>query len=212
LLPLLLVLGAYALGSIPSSYWLGRAVFGVDLRQVGSGNLGATNTYRALGWKPALGVFGVDVFKGWAPVVGFPALLPAGASAAWPFLFGGAAILGHVFSVWVGSKGGKGVATSTGVFLALAPAAVGIAFLVWGVTVAWTRYVSLGSILAALVLPVALLLTPHAGGRALWVFTLALSGFVVFAHRANVRRLMAGTENRIGRSSAPPPTRHGPSA
>jgi acyl phosphate:glycerol-3-phosphate acyltransferase len=209
-----LLMASYGLGATPTSYWVGKGLFGVDLRERGSGNLGATNVYRVLGWKAALPVVAVDVFKGWLPVAWFPALL-AGAAAtgagdapgarllvdpwAWAPAFGAFAIVGHVFSFWVGFRGGKGVATSAGVFLGLAPMAVLVGFVVWLVTVAATRYVSLGSVLAAAVLPVAVFLLPHRGGNVVLAFTVALAAFVIWAHRANLGRLRRGEENRIGR-------------
>ncbi len=196
--PLLLVPLAYLLGATPTSFWVGRAIYGVDLREEGSGNLGATNTFRVLGWKAALPVMVVDVTKGWLPVWLFPKV--DGAQAwSWALAYGAAAILGHVFSAWVRFRGGKGVATSAGVFLGLAPWGVLIAFAVWLVTVLVTRIVSLASILAALAIPVAVAMTPHQGGNALLAFTLALALFVLWAHRANVGRLLRGEEHRFGR-------------
>jgi acyl phosphate:glycerol-3-phosphate acyltransferase len=211
-IPLFLTLAAYLLGSIPTSYWVGRGIYGVDLRREGSGNLGATNTYRILGGKAAFPVLVVDILKGWIPVALFPLALAGGVGGAgmeagpagegWPLLFGGAAILGHVFSFWVGFRGGKGVATSTGVFLGLAPFALLVALGVWLLAVGITRFVSLGSILAALVLPVAVGLTPHRGGPGALAFSVALAVFVIFAHRDNIRRLLQGSEGRIGASGA----------
>lgn len=197
MIPLSLALGAYLLGSIPTSYWVGRGIHGVDLRKEGSGNLGATNTYRRLGLKAALPVLVVDVLKGWVPVAVLPLWLPAGAGQGWVLVFGAAAIAGHVFSFWVGFRGGKGVATSTGVFLGLAPLALAVGVVVWVAAVAVTRFVSLGSILAAASLPVAIAFLPHRGGPLALPFTVALAGFVIWAHRANIRRLLRGEENRI---------------
>jgi acyl phosphate:glycerol-3-phosphate acyltransferase len=191
--PLLVV--SYLVGAIPTSYLVGRAARGIDLRQHGSGNLGATNAFRVLGWRLALPVFILDIFKGWAPVFFFPHL--AGVPMVpWALAFGVAAIVGHVFSIYVGWRGGKGVATGAGVFLALAPWAVLVCLLLWGGVVAATRIVSLASILAALVLPIAVLLT-QGTGAVLWV-ALCLGLFVVFAHRANIRRLVRGEESRFG--------------
>jgi acyl phosphate:glycerol-3-phosphate acyltransferase len=191
---------AYGTGATPTSFWVGKALHGVDLRTVGSGNLGATNTFRVLGWQAALPVMLVDILKGWAPVALFPLVPGAPDSARWVLAFGAAAILGHVYSFWVGFRGGKGVATSAGVFLALAPAAALISLCVWLVLVATTRIVSVGSIAAALVLPVAVLLTPTRGGGAVTVFSFLLASFVIFAHRSNIRRLLRGEENRFSRA------------
>lgn len=196
--PLLLAGAAYLLGATPTSLWVGRVVFGVDLRREGSGNLGATNVLRVLGWKPALPVVLVDIAKGWIPVALFPLAVPE-APAGWLLVWGAAAIVGHVYSFWAGFRGGKGIATSTGVFLALAPWAVLVGFVVWTGVVLATRYVSLGSMAAALALPVAVLATPHRGGESTIWFTVALAAFVVWAHRANVGRLLRGEENRFGR-------------
>jgi len=188
---------SYLLGATPTSYWVGRVFHGIDLRQHGSGNLGATNTFRVLGWKSALPVIAVDVAKGFVPVWLFPGL--CGASFAWTLAFGGAAIVGHMFSLWVRFRGGKGVGTSAGVFLALAPWAVLGAFLVWLALAFLTRYVSVASLGAALTLPVFVAFTPHAGGRGLLWFTIGLAVVVIWAHRSNLGRLARGQENRFGR-------------
>lgn len=194
--PVYLVL-AYLMGAIPTSLWVGKAFYGVDLRTRGSGNLGATNTFRNLGWKAAVPVMAFDMFKGWFPAAWFGTL--AGAPTfGWTLAFGGAAIFGHVFSVFAGFRGGKGVATSGGVFIALAPWGVLAGLLVFSVTVAVTRWVSLGSILAALALPVVVALTPHRGGMSLVWFATGLSAFVIWAHRSNIGRLLRGEESRIG--------------
>ncbi|MDZ7779720.1 MAG: glycerol-3-phosphate 1-O-acyltransferase PlsY [Gemmatimonadota bacterium] len=188
---------SYVVGAIPTSFWVGKLFHGIDLRLEGSGNLGATNVYRVLGWRSAVPVVLLDVAKGWIPVGVLAGV--AGASFGWTLAFGAAAILGHVFSFWVGFKGGKGVATSGGVFLGLAPWAVLGAFVIWCALTVSTGYVSLGSIASAVALPVLIALTPHRGGWALTVFAVVLGAFVVWAHRANVVRLLRGEENRIGR-------------
>lgn len=197
--PVLLLLLAYLIGATPTSFWVGRTFYGIDLREEGSGNLGATNTFRVLGWKAALPVMVVDVAKGWLPVWLFPQLDVPEAAWAWTLAYAGAAILGHVFSLWVRFRGGKGVATSAGVFLALAPWAVLVGLVIWLGVVLTTRIVSLGSILAALSIPVVVYLTPHEGGGALVGFTVALALFVLWAHRSNVVRLLRGEEHRFGR-------------
>lgn len=188
---------AYLLGSIPTSYLVGR-LRGIDLRHHGSGNLGATNAFRVLGWRSALPVMFLDVAKGWFPTVLFP-FWDGAAPLEWALAYGAAAILGHVFSVFVGFRGGKGVATSGGVFLALAPWAVLIAFALWGVVVTLTRIVSLGSLLAAVVLPMAVYVTNEPPFEVALSVGLAL--FVIYAHRANVRRLVRGEEHRFERST-----------
>jgi acyl phosphate:glycerol-3-phosphate acyltransferase len=194
----LLLAVAYLLGSIPTSYVVGRTVHGIDLRKHGSGNLGATNAFRVLGWRAALPVIVVDVGKGWLPTVFFP-LWDGVPSLEWALAYAAAAILGHVFSIFVAFKGGKGVATSAGVFLALAPWAVLIAGILWAVVVILTRMVSLGSLMAAVVLPIAVFATGEPRLE-LWL-SVALSAFVIYAHRSNIRRLMRGEESRITRST-----------
>lgn len=198
--PWALLPAAYLLGAIPTSLWAGKVFHGVDLREVGSGNLGATNAFRILGWRTALPVALFDIFKGWLPAACFA---PWGGALGpgWSITFGGAAIVGHVFSIFAGFRGGKGVATSAGVFLALAPLATALCIVLFVVLVTVTRIVSVGSLAAAVALPVLVALTPHRGGPALLGFTVALGAFVIWAHRANVRRLLRGEENRLGRSS-----------
>lgn len=184
---------SYLLGATPSSYWVGRAFHGLDLREHGSGNLGATNAFRVLGWKSALPVVLVDIAKGWVPVAVLTDL--AGVGFEWALAYGTAAILGHMFSLWVGFKGGKGMATSAGVFLGLAPLAVLIGFVIWfGLTLA-SGYVSLGSIVVSIALPFLIAFTPHEGGTTLVWFSAVLAAFVVWKHRANIGRIARGEEN-----------------
>jgi glycerol-3-phosphate acyltransferase PlsY len=149
-----------------------------------------------LGWRPALPIFIVDIAKGWFPTAMFP-LWDGRPAPEWALAFGAAAIIGHVWSVWVGFRGGKGVATSAGVLLALSPAAVGIGFAVWAAITFSTGYVSLGSIVAAALIPI-LVGVLDGPGPVLWL-TIALAAFVILAHRSNIGRLLAGTENRFGR-------------
>jgi glycerol-3-phosphate acyltransferase PlsY len=194
------IVASYFLGAIPTSYWVFKLARGVDLRRVGSGNLGATNLYRQLGWKYAIPVGVFDMLKGAIPVFVFAPWIGAGDALA--VVLGLVAVVGHVFSCFVGFKGGKGVATGGGVILGLAPWAFVVALVVWGVIVKVSGFVSLGSIIAALVLPAAVLfLHPavHTDAVAL-VCVMTLS--VIWLHRANIRRLFAGTENRFGRRSA----------
>ncbi|MFW5946980.1 MAG: glycerol-3-phosphate 1-O-acyltransferase PlsY [Gemmatimonadota bacterium] len=196
-----LLLLAYFLGATPTSHLVGRAMYGVDLREHGSGNLGATNVFRVLGWKAALPVATVDVGKGWLPTALFPRWDQA-AGAEWALAYGAAAIVGHVFSVFVRFRGGKGVATSAGVFLALAPWATLAGLGAWVATVAATRIVSLGSLMAAVTLPVAVYLTGEP--RPVLGLAAGLALFVILAHRSNIRRLLRGEENRFGRKGTTP--------
>lgn len=196
----LLLLAAYLIGATPTSYLVGRAR-GIDLRQHGSGNLGATNAYRVLGWKAATPIFIIDIAKGWFPTAFFP-LWDGSASPTWALAYGFAAIVGHVYSVYVGFRGGKGVATGAGVFLALAPWAVLAGLVAWAAIVLLTGYVSLASITAALLLPV-LVLVLQGASTVFWL-ALALGAFVIYAHRGNIGRLRRGEEHRFGRKAAAP--------
>lgn len=197
----LLVLASYFIGAIPTSYIVARAVRGIDLREHGSGNLGATNAYRVLGWRAATPIFIIDIAKGWLPVFLFPDL-DGSAAWEWALAYGAAAIIGHVWSVYVGMRGGKGVATSAGVFLALAPKPILIALCVWIALVFTTGYVSLASVVAAALMPV-LVYVLAGTGPVLWL-ACGLAAFVIYAHRANLRRLARGEEHRFGRKARTP--------
>ncbi|MDE2763956.1 MAG: glycerol-3-phosphate 1-O-acyltransferase PlsY [Gemmatimonadota bacterium] len=194
---LLLVLAAYVAGATPSAFWIGRAFHGKDLRTLGSRNLGATNALRVLGWRAALPVMVADVFKGFAPVFWFP-VLDGQTAAWWTVVYGTAAIVGHVFSFWVRFRGGKGVATSLGVLFAVAPVAGVAGIVVWLLALAISRTVSVASMAAALTVGVTGLFLPGIGlpGQ---VFLGFIAVFVIWAHRSNLRRLLAGEEPRIGR-------------
>ena len=193
------ILLSYFIGAIPTSYLVVRLVRGEDLRKLGSGNLGATNLYRVLGWKYAMPVGMFDLLKGAIPV--YLGLEFAGATPREAVVLGGAAVMGHVFSVFVGFKGGKGVATGAGVVLGLAPWAFLAALCAWIIVTKCTGYVSLGSIVAALVLSPAVYLLHPERRPLVWMFA-SLSVLIVALHRANISRLRQGTENRFGSKAA----------
>lgn len=189
---------SYLLGSVPIGYLYARGR-GVDLRKIGSGNTGATNVYRAFGKAPAITIFWLDVGKGLVATV-----LLARLGAGWEYtaiLCGLAAIAGHVASIFMKLKGGKGVATAAGVFLGLAPLPTVICLAVWGVLFAAFRYVSLGSMVATVVLPILIWLLDRDGYRysPVFYFAVLVALIVVITHRANIRRLATGTENKIGK-------------
>ena len=193
---------AYLCGSLPWGLWIGRLARGVDVRTLGSGNLGATNVYRSLG--PALGILTLvlDIAKGALPVwllphAAFATAFPGGPE--WCRLgVGFAAVAGHVWTFLAGFKGGKGVATTAGVLLALAPAAFGIFALVFVLVVAVTRFISLGSTLGAVAFAVALAFLAPGGFRSpTFLLGLLLALLVVFRHRDNFRRLLRGEERRF---------------
>lgn len=208
MIPAFGLLVAYLAGSVPSAYLAGRLVKGVDLRTVGSGNLGATNVYRNLGAPAAIVVLLADALKGALPVALLPAmthpeLIPGSAPALWWALaFGVMAILGHskpIFLLWRG--GGKGVATAAGVFAVLAPIGLGVAVAGFALLVWQTGFVSLASMSAALLL--VLVLVWQEGVRSpLTLVSAAVALFVVWTHRANIGRLRRGEEPRLGRSGS----------
>lgn len=200
--PFVLLALAYGAGATPTSFWLAKAVYGVDLRTTGSKNLGGTNTFRVLGWKAALPVILIDVGKGWLPVWFFPQIQPGASPSTWALAYGGAAIVGHVFSFWVGFKGGKGIATSAGALLGLAPIAVVVCLGVWFGVVSVTRIVSLASLSAALTLPVVVYFLPEREGSGMLWFAGALTLFVVWSHRSNIGRLLRGDESSFRRDIA----------
>jgi glycerol-3-phosphate acyltransferase PlsY len=187
---------AYLIGGIPTSHVAAKYGARIDLRQHGSKNLGATNLYRVLGWRYAIPVGLFDTAKGFVPTYFFA---PWVGAADWvPLAIGLGAIVGHVFPVYLKFSGGKGVATAAGVLLAVAPTATLVAVAVWGAMVYVTGIVSVASITAALALPIAVwVLTPQ--HTTLLYVGVAIAFFIVFNHRANIRRIVGGVEPRFGR-------------
>ena len=192
---------AYLLGSIPTAVWLGKAKYGVDVREHGSKNAGATNTFRVLGKRPGVVVLIIDILKGFVAVM-------------LPFWFGVGdwqsehlihvklvcallAVIGHVLPIFAGFNGGKGVATSLGVIIGVHPAAAGICLILFLVVFISSRYVSLGAIAAACSFPTFLILYFKVESPWLMAFSCVLSIAVIYAHRKNIRRLMQGEENRM---------------
>ncbi len=200
------LIASYLLGAVPCSFLIARAR-GVDIRRVGSGNVGATNVFRSVGKGWGILAFTLDAMKGAAPALGMiPALTAIGGPALphdWQLGFGVMAVAGHNWPVFLGFKGGKGVATSAGMLLAVAPAAVGIGLLVWMLIFAASRYVSLASIGAAVAVPAAAWLLYACGGSVRPVVLTVLGLLTVWRHRANIGRLRAGTEHRFGTPRPP---------
>ncbi|HYQ90189.1 MAG TPA: glycerol-3-phosphate 1-O-acyltransferase PlsY [Candidatus Binatia bacterium] len=196
------VLIGFFLGGLPSGLWIGRAR-GVDLRTVGSRNIGATNAYRVLGARWGILVFVLDAAKGFL-AASVPALLTSAGVFTASLAAGVAAILGHVFSPWLGFRGGRGVATSLGVFLAIVPVPTLLAFLLWIALVSVSRRVSVGSIGAALAYPflVFLLLHDDPHRTLLVCITALVSLLVIVRHKANIQRLLAGTEPPLSRGGS----------
>ena len=196
--PLLGLLISYLAGSIPFAFLAGKARH-VDLREHGSGNLGATNAMRVLGPRWGLLVYAGDTLKGMLPVIALPQLVSTTRPDLWAIAFGVAAIIGHVRPIFLmGQGGGKGVATAGGVFFGLAPIPAIISFLCFAASVAITRYASVGSMVAAVVLPVAIYVVD--GPTVLFAISCAIGLFVFWMHRGNIGRLRNGTEPKFGQS------------
>jgi glycerol-3-phosphate acyltransferase PlsY len=195
----MVVVISYFLGSVPSGFLAGKAR-GIDVRTAGSGNIGATNAFRVLGKTAGTMVLLTDALKGfaaarWTPLLAvcvFPAAVPERENLA--LVAGVAAILGHNFTCWLNFKGGKGIATSAGVVMAWAPLACLTALALWGVVFVLTKFVSLASIAAALILPVAVWFWK--GSLTMTMVMAALSALAIYKHKGNIQRLLAGTENR----------------
>ena len=214
----LVALGAYLLGSIPFGYLAAKAK-GIDIRSVGSGNIGATNAMRVLGKPAGIFVLLMDALKGYVACAFLPPLifnwlvqdffrqttnfhaLPPEVQTHWFVVVGIFAVLGHNYTCWLKFKGGKGIATTAGVYLALAPWAVLVALIVFILALALTRYVSVGSISAAVALPVTVwIMSPQ--NLFLGIVTTALGALAIYKHKSNIQRLMAGTENRFGQKKS----------
>jgi acyl phosphate:glycerol-3-phosphate acyltransferase len=202
---IIIVVAAYFLGSIPTGYLVARAK-GIDIRAVGSGNIGASNVFRMVGKTAGVLALVVDVLKGYAACAWLCDWLlpPLGVSTMdtglYRVLAGIAAVLGHNFTCWLKFKGGKGIATSAGVYFALAPAAAGIALGAWIVAFALSRYASVASIASAIALPTAVWFTRES--LLLRIVTILLGVMAIYKHRGNVKRLLNGTEQRFGQKSA----------
>lgn len=202
---LIIAIIAYLLGSIPFGYVLVRVFRGEDIRLTGSGNIGATNVARSGAKGLGAATLLLDALKGLV-AVWIASRLAAGEPSALPYMSAAAlaAVLGHMFPVWLGFKGGKGVATALGVFILLFPNALLVSLAIFILIVAATRYVSLGSILAAIAFPIAGYLIDHANWQALlpvWVVV----ALIVMKHHQNIRRLLTGNEHRFGSSKTAVP-------
>ena len=201
----ILLLASYITGSFPTSIIVTRVTKNIDIREHGSGNAGATNVFRVLGWKYAIFVLTFDIFKGWLPTAVYATTifqqLPVPDQGLVQILCGFAAVFGHTFPIFAGFRGGKGVSSLIGVLLALFPLALPICLLVGIVVIITTGYVSLGSISAAVALPIIFLILPRLGlinpSLFLIVFSLLVPWFIIYTHRSNISRIRNGTENRF---------------
>jgi acyl phosphate:glycerol-3-phosphate acyltransferase len=199
--PAILIALSYLIGSIPAAYLAGKLLRGIDLREHGSGNLGATNVYRVLGPRPAIAVLLADALKGAIPVLVFPGMTEAGRPDLWAIAYAVAAIAGHVRSVFLLMRGGgKGVATAAGAFMSLAPLPSLIALGIFVVVLFAWGYVSLGSLSAATALPIVIALREGVQSP-LFAVSAITAAFVFWTHRANIARLRNGEEPRFGKKS-----------
>lgn len=195
---------AYLIGSIPTAVWYGRMFFGLDVRKYGSGNSGATNTFRVLGRKAGVVVMLVDILKGWLATHGTVILAQQGFISyenliVYKLIFGLIAVVGHIFPIYVGFRGGKGVATLLGMVLSIHIEAALICMVVFFAVFLASKYVSLGSMIAALAFPIVLLLVPsfHQDGPIVILFGFAIFSMVVLTHQKNIKRLIHGEENKV---------------
>lgn len=206
---LLIILLSYLAGSFPTAILVGRVILKDDIRNFGSGNAGATNVFRVMGWKAALLVFLVDAGKG-ALATLVLAHISVDAAILPPLLVqiiaGLAAIVGHIWTLFAGFKGGKGVGTAFGVLLGIAPLPAFCALVVWIILVWITRIVSVGSIAAGIALPLSMLIrkqfSPEHMPGSLLIFGIVIGLIVMITHRANIKRLFRGEENKFGSSKS----------
>ena len=201
---LILIFGAvlaYLLGSIPSAVWIGKWFYGIDVREQGSGNAGATNTIRILGLKAGLPVLFIDAFKAWLAValggwITGDILTPSNLTL-YRIAIGALAVLGHVFPVFAGFRGGKGVAPLVGVVIALFPEAFFFVLIWFALVFSITRYVSLASVTSALIFPLIVIFVFKEQSEPLLVLSILVAVFIPVTHRRNIGRLIRGNENKL---------------
>jgi acyl phosphate:glycerol-3-phosphate acyltransferase len=197
---LLLLIAAYLLGSIPTSVWIGKAFYNIDVREFGSGNAGATNTFRVLGRKAGIPVLIIDILKGTAAVAlsYLPNLEPDSA----PFVnlqlgLGIVALMGHIFPIFAGFRGGKGVATILGIVICITPVSCSLALIVFLVVLMLSRYVSLSSMSAGVSYPFILNLLLHNQNKTLMLFSVVVAALLIITHRKNISRLLKKQESKV---------------
>lgn len=192
--------GAYLLGSVPSAVWIGKAMRGIDVREHGSGNMGATNTFRVLGVKVGIPVLLLDLFKGIAAVklvLLFNDVIPNTSDYVnLELLFGAMAVLGHIFPIFAGFRGGKGVATLAGIVLAISLFPALLAIGVFVITLLLSRYVSLSSILAGISFPILIIVIFKTSITSLMIFSVIVAVLLLFTHQKNIERLINRQENK----------------
>ncbi|MCF6149905.1 MAG: glycerol-3-phosphate 1-O-acyltransferase PlsY [Candidatus Kuenenia sp.] len=193
---------SYFIGSIPFGFIVAKLAKDVDIRQVGSGNPGATNVWRVLGKKYGILVFILDMMKGFLPVFIFDYITQGQSRTVYTVLCGIGVILGHTFPIFLSFKGGKAAATGCGVFIWLAPIPLFISATAWVLTTFISRYVSLGSMVSSIILIICIILInkePFGSRLPITLFSIFISVFLIIRHKSNIRRIINGTENKIGR-------------
>jgi acyl phosphate:glycerol-3-phosphate acyltransferase len=200
LISALFLIIAYLIGAIPTAVWYGRRFFKTDIREHGSGNAGASNVFRTFGKKAGIIVMAIDILKG-VLATSLPhvlvknGIIDVSDLAIYQLVFGLIAVVGHVFPIYVGFKGGKGVATMMGVMIALVPMISLLCFGVFIVFLVLSKYTSLGSMMAAVCFPIAIFFTEKPAIY-LW-FSIVCAAFIIYKHRSNIKRILDGTENRL---------------
>lgn len=195
---------AYLLGSIPTAVWIGRSFYGIDVREYGSGNAGATNTFRVLGKKAGIPVMLIDILKGWtatnlAFLIGMSITGPHHSVqfVNYQLALGITAVMGHLFPIFAGFRGGKGIATLTGMILAVHVQASLICILVFLIVLLITRYVSLSSITAGFTFPLSTIFVFHVSVRSIIVYGMCICVLILVTHQKNIERLMKGKESKV---------------
>ncbi len=199
---IIIIIISYVVGSFPTSIIVAKSVAGIDIRQHGSGNAGMTNVVRVIGWKPGLLVGAVDIIKGWVATAWVPYLPYVNSIemdiAIIQIVAGAATVLGHTFTIFASFRGGKGIATLTGMMIALYPIAVGVCIFTFGITLITWGYVSVSSMTASVTLPLVVILLPLIGfpppSQPLVIFSVIVPVFVFLTHRDNISRLRQGNE------------------
>ena len=197
---ILMILAAYLLGAIPTSIWIGKRFYNIDIREHGSGNAGATNTIRVLGWKPGIPVLLFDIFKGWLAVnlIYLSRFYPPESAAFVNFqiLLGVSATLGHIFPVYAQFRGGKGVSTLVGIVLAIDPLSTLICFCIFVLILVITKYVSLSSLIAGISFPILVIVVFRTSMISLIIFSVSVAILLILTHRKNIIRLVKGKESK----------------
>lgn len=192
------LIAAYFIGAIPSSILIGKYFYNTDVREHGSKNAGATNTFRVLGKKPGIIVLIMDILKGWLVTnIAYLYAPPDASFINFQLSLGVQALIGHIFPIYVGFKGGKGIATAIGLIIAIAPIPVLISFIVFSIVLIISNYVSLGSIISGICFSLIILLSPKYNQPALRLFAAIIPVVIIITHHKNIQRLFKGEENKM---------------